>query len=69
MRSIFERYPAIVWALIGTLAALAVKFVPGLAGFDLGTVADFIAAVITAATGIVIHRLVTPVDGPPERGF
>ena len=59
MKSIFERYPAIVWALIGTLAALAVKFVPGLAGFDIGSVADFIAATITAATGIVVHRAAT----------
>ena len=68
MKAIFAKYPAIVWALIGTLAALAVKFVPGLAGFDLGTVADFIAAVITATTGVVVHRVVTPVD-PPERGL
>lgn len=61
-------YPAIAWAILGTLAALVVKFVPGMAGLEVGDVADFLAAVITASTGVVIHRRVTPVSAE-DRGL
>ncbi|MEO6082811.1 MAG: hypothetical protein ABIQ18_06875 [Umezawaea sp.] len=62
MRDLVNRYPAITWAILGALAALAVKFIPALAGYDVGDVADYIAAVIGVATGVQIHRQVSPVD-------
>ncbi|MEU5693873.1 hypothetical protein [Actinosynnema sp. NPDC020468] len=62
MVELFNAFPAIGWAVLGTLAALAVKFVPGFAGMDVGVVADFLAAALTAGTGVVVHRLVTPVE-------
>ena len=62
-----RRYPAIVWSLLGGLAALAVKYVPGLAGLDVADVADFLALAITAATGVVIHRKVRPDTDDPEK--
>ncbi|MEO6089273.1 MAG: hypothetical protein ABIQ18_39790 [Umezawaea sp.] len=68
IKSLIERYPALSLALIGALAGLAVKYVPGLAGFDVGDIADWIAAAIAIVTGAAIQRRVTPV-ARENRGF
>lgn len=68
INALIAAYPAIAWAILGTLAALVVRYVPGMAGLDVDGVAGFLAAVITASTGVAIHRRVTPVS-PEDRGL
>jgi hypothetical protein len=62
VRALLERYPALTLSLLGLVGAAAVKFVPGLAGYDPGDVVDYIALAISLATGVEIHRRVKPVD-------
>lgn len=68
MKALIERYPALTLTILGVLAALAVKYVPGFAGVDVGEVTDYLALAISLATGIEIHRRVKVVDAS-ERGF
>ncbi|HVK25209.1 MAG TPA: hypothetical protein VM677_27955 [Actinokineospora sp.] len=61
-------YPVLAWSLVALVASAVVRYVPGLAGFDVDAVGEIIATVIAGATGIVIHRMVTPVQ-PDQRGI
>lgn len=61
-------YPALAWSLLAIVAGAVVRYVPGLAGFDVDAVAEVLAAVVVAVTGIAIHKRVTPVP-EDERGL